>query len=128
MRIKKSLAIVSCGLMLGMGFSQVLPSLNEGVIAKAAVNKKISAKQFYDDINAGMIAVEKSNSDEGFGISEINDMKNSGIYAYRGSGTCFPYFLRCFAGFYGGSNFSMKLPNTCINIFIIDLMIARKRY
>ncbi|MCK8624794.1 hypothetical protein [Apilactobacillus xinyiensis] len=102
MRIKKSLTIVSCGLMLGMGFSQVLPSLNESVIAKAAVNKKISAKQFYNDINAGMIAVEKSNS-VAYGISDINYMKTSGLNAYRGY-TSFSEFLQDYEIYNGGSH------------------------
>lgn len=82
MNFKKLITVTACATMLGTSFS-VVSSLNSGenIVAHAAINKKVSAKQFYSDINAAMVAVEKSNSSQ-YGVGDVNTMKRRGISVY----------------------------------------------
>ncbi|TPR37976.1 hypothetical protein [Apilactobacillus micheneri] len=95
MNFKKLITVTACATMLGTSFS-VVSSLNSGenIVAHAAINKKVSAKQFYSDINAAMVAVEKSNSSQ-YGVGDVNNMKSNGISVYTGNNynSSFPGFL-----------------------------------
>ncbi|TPR47820.1 hypothetical protein DY037_08080 [Apilactobacillus micheneri] len=106
MSFKKLITVTACAAMLGTSFS-VVSSLNggENVVAHAAVNKKVSAKQFYSDINAAMVAVEKSNSSQ-YGVGNVNEMKGNRIAVYTGNNVyhSFPDFLGSLGGVYSTSN------------------------